>query len=734
MDTVSCLLCYPWRTLMALAAVYGAPIHHRRPKEKAALRVSAAIHACLGETLSTLGPEAQAALRALAQADNLAISRSNFIARFGSLQPYRPWNHNAPPAPWPTPQSPAATLVHYGLAYPLDLGADQRPLPIILLPHDLRAALAARLNLSITLPPPPAGLQTCNSPRLLADLFTFLSFLNRQDYGVRDGRWLSPRALKSLNDHLSPPDALGAGRSELQAARIPFIHYLAERAGLIGLIGGCLKPTLIAEEWLTAPLPRRLRALWDVWRECSDENRALWRRYRLPAIEEDDDPAARFQMLLGALGHVQDGHVQDVPLLDALIKWEPALLRSQSSYAAWVALDPQEQADLKTRARAVLLNLLTGPLTWFGVLEWANGRMANGRMGESAPLLLTPLGAALLGRDDGAWPTDPAPAALRVAPLLERTDRGTTVIIDAPAGLPLRDRLALEAIVPPDPAAPGRYSLARLDLLHALQRGRTVEGAVNFLERASGEPLPAPVLGTFYRWAEELDRVTVRQTILLQTNAPGLLRDLTSQRRVRETLGKTLNARTVEVRADRLDALLRRLAHRDIVPRIDLGSPSPTGREKPALSTAGEGEGERAVIAAALRIYAHLADELGLPTRPAYALAQRWSEGLPIPLRDAARSRVKDTLEALHRAAPVEMEDCLPEPTGPLLDVLEAAIEKKDAVEIEYYTAGRAHHTTRRVEPLRLEWRGDVIYLIAHCHLRGDQRVFRVDRIERIGE
>ena len=308
---------------------------------------------------------------------------------------------------------------------------------------------------------------------------------------------------------------------------------------------------------------------------------------------------------------------------------------------------------------------------------------------------------------------------------------------------------------------PGHYRLARPHFLRALQRGHTVEGVVNFFERASGEPLSAPVLGALYRWADEFDRVTIRQAILLQTRDPRLLRDLTAQRHLRQTLGKTLNARTVEVRADRLDALRRRLAWRSIIPRLDLPSavsPSPAWRRRgrPVTKTkkkekglpsavspspawrergpGGEGEAERAAIVAALRIYAHLADELGLPTRPAYALARRWNEGLPLSLRDAVERRVERTLEVLHRASPLELEDHLPEPTGPLVESLEAAIRERATVEIEYYTAGRAHCTTRRVEPLRLEWHGDVVYLIAYCHLRGDQRIFRVDRITRLAD
>jgi hypothetical protein len=40
----------------------------------------------------------------------------------------------------------------------------------------------------------------------------------------------------------------------------------------------------------------------------------------------------------------------------------------------------------------------------------------------------------------------------------------------------------------------------------------------------------------------------------------------------------------------------------------------------------------------------------------------------------------------------------------------------------------------RTVDPLRLEWHGDVPYLIAYCRLRQDERTFRVDRILDIRE
>ncbi len=162
-------------------------------------------------------------------------------------------------------------------------------------------------------------------------------------------------------------------------------------------------------------------------------------------------------------------------------------------------------------------------------------------------LSLSPLGAALLGRDDGAWPRDPEPAPLHVVPVLEPLDDtpADAVIVDAPNALPLVDRFALEGIVAPDPENPGRYALTGESFQQALQRGHGVEGVVNFLERASGEPLPAPVLDALYRWEADFDRVTIRRTILLQTQDSDQLRELTGHRRIREILGRTLNERTV---------------------------------------------------------------------------------------------------------------------------------------------------------------------------------------------
>lgn len=719
-DTASCLLRYPWRTLDALGVVYDVPAHHHRPKEDVVQELAAMIHARLPQTLDGLAPEPRAALRALAEADGGLLPRAEFVACFGSLHPYRPWRAAAPPAPWPDPPSPAAVLVHYGLAYPIDVGAEQHPLPVVLLPSDLHDAVLARLDrpASPAAPDAPAEPAPAAAPDLTTDLFAFLSLLNRDDYPVRHERWLPPRALKVLNPHLSRPDDLGPGRSELQAERTPFLHYLAERAGLVALAGGHLKPTAAAADWLAQPPPDRFQSLWAAWCATGPDNATLWQRYRLPLAAEDDPPA-RFEQLRTLLAIWPPGPptTRD-SLLQTLYERDPTLFRPPIPYREWQDLPAVMQAEYRQQMEEGIADLLTGPLAWFGAVQT-----------DGTHLALTPLGAALLGREDGRWPVDPPPPSLKVAP--KPVDHGREEAFrfevaepggSSAAGLTWPLRFRLEAVVPPDPEAPGRYWLSRRIFQQALQRGHSAAGILDLLEEIAG-PLPPLLVGALHRWEAEFGRVALRQVILLETRDPELLQELTSRRRIRETLMETLSPRAVRVDASRLEALVRRLTWRGFIPQLDLAEGGPPSSDELSAE-------DRAIIAAALRLYAHLAEELGVPSRPPHTLVRRWEEGLDVAGRDAAERRVDQVLERLRQVAEPEDAYNLPVPTGPLLDELEEAIAAGATVEIDYYTAGRDHRSVRRVDPLRLEWRGDVAYLIAHCHRRSDQRVFRVDRIQ----
>lgn len=76
-----------------------------------------------------------------------------------------------------------------------------------------------------------------------------------------------------------------------------------------------------------------------------------------------------------------------------------------------------------------------------------------------------------------------------------------------------------------------------------------------------------------------------------------------------------------------------------------------------------------------------------------------------------------------------DLEVVLAEPTGDLLEVLEAAVRDREALDIGYFSHARNEHTQRTIEPLRLFHSEGAWYLDAHCRTTPGDRVFRVDRI-----
>jgi len=66
--------------------------------------------------------------------------------------------------------------------------------------------------------------------------------------------------------------------------------------------------------------------------------------------------------------------------------------------------------------------------------------------------------------------------------------------------------------------------------------------------------------------------------------------------------------------------------------------------------------------------------------------------------------------------------------TTETLPLIEQAIKEAFDVEMDYYTRSRGEFTTRRITPQSLD--GDMLY--AYCHLRKEDRVFKVSRIQRL--
>ena len=61
--------------------------------------------------------------------------------------------------------------------------------------------------------------------------------------------------------------------------------------------------------------------------------------------------------------------------------------------------------------------------------------------------------------------------------------------------------------------------------------------------------------------------------------------------------------------------------------------------------------------------------------------------------------------------------------------VSDSSVNRK-SIEIVYYTMSRRKETRRRVDPYNIWFFNGTFYLIGHCHLRGEVRIFALDRIK----
>lgn len=66
------------------------------------------------------------------------------------------------------------------------------------------------------------------------------------------------------------------------------------------------------------------------------------------------------------------------------------------------------------------------------------------------------------------------------------------------------------------------------------------------------------------------------------------------------------------------------------------------------------------------------------------------------------------------------------------IDLISQAIDKKRTAQMRYFSASRDSTGRREVDPYFLRFAGGGLYLIGHCHLRKEVRMFAVERIRSI--
>lgn len=74
----------------------------------------------------------------------------------------------------------------------------------------------------------------------------------------------------------------------------------------------------------------------------------------------------------------------------------------------------------------------------------------------------------------------------------------------------------------------------------------------------------------------------------------------------------------------------------------------------------------------------------------------------------------------------------LQQPAAELLPAIHAALAERRTLRVRYHTFGRDEDTERELDPYHLTYYDGGLYLVAHCHLRHDVRVFAVERFQAV--
>jgi hypothetical protein len=333
------------------------------------------------------------------------------------------------------------------------------------------------------------------------------------------------------------------------------------------------------------------------------------------------------------------------------------------------------------------------------------------RLGDTSPnqWRITPQGAWLLGQPEASPP------------------QGDT------ESLTLNDHLALA--LPPRPQLDGLLALAewarlepgpqlcldRASIAHALERGASIQDLFATLARYAVPPLKPAQRDTLQGWAQETAPVILRPCVLLEASDDDQMAELADQRSIRSHLGRQLTSKLATVHTPDPEALVRVLRRSGLSVRSLLSN---NGKGMDCLAA-----GDAFWLAVAFLVHAHLARQLNLTSVPPAAVLGRLTSFLDPAAAGAAEVAAAEAIARLNQAldgssplSPTLSRDALQE-------CLRAAIQAGQPLHIRYWSWRRGEVTERRVEPQLIEWRGDKLYLIAHCHLRGAQRTFRLDRI-----
>lgn len=293
--------------------------------------------------------------------------------------------------------------------------------------------------------------------------------------------------------------------------------------------------------------------------------------------------------------------------------------------------------------------------------------------------------------------------------------------VPVPARLPIPHLFHLLQLGDWMPGAP--LICTPLTIGRAIQRGYSLLTITMLLETAVGARLTPAQAETLHNWDRRGQMFSLQPVQLLTTSQPQQMGEIMANRRLRDRVHVQLSPRHAVVSTKMQQPLRKWLARQ----QIPLNAPQPQAQSPKALPA-------EAYASLALQVLAGLGELIELPlTLPAAALDAAGQSLTPAQQAELAHTAaqivdgVKDAIRGRDAFFPAADDAILP-----WLEQIEQALLDDHALTIAYQSPADKSPRSRRIQPLRLEQRGELVYLHAYCYLAERNLTFRLDRIHQV--
>jgi hypothetical protein len=572
------LIDYEMALLKAIADCRAVPLTTPNKKEAVELLTEALLSpTATAITLTDLSEAEKEALQFLVDNEG-QIEAPRFIRQYGVIRPMGSARLERE-RPWQNPANPAEGLWYRGLIFKAFQITAQGSLEFVYVPDDLLPLLkqianrklvtstssvhslseaegsqiANHKSFRVSQAPAPA-LIVSGEGRLRENIFNLLVYLQTTPVRLQDKRKkLTDKDRQALTNcllsSLLPDFTL--------EAELEFLLHLAERAGLLVVAHGRLRPDRDpTRSWLQSSTIEQTQLLQNTWRTDHAWNE-LWHVPGLvpqPTGWENSPLLARSKILdyLSRLEASPEIWFSLDDFVAAIKRVDPDFQRPSGDYDSWYLQDTEGHSLMGFEnwdrvEGALIRHLLTHLLPLLDVVDL--GLPAE----TSTPTCfrITPQGESLLTNQ--ALP--PPPPAKK--PRFLRVD--DNFYAHVPDHITLYDRFQLARFAQLDRREKDRvtYRITQASVGRALRNGVTADQMVAFLARVTNNRTPLKIVETLRIWGARQDTAKIEQVHLLRLKHESLVDELRQNSTLRPLLGEVIGPTTIIIPSENVAEVRR---------------------------------------------------------------------------------------------------------------------------------------------------------------------------------